>query len=61
MASSTQAPSQGGSRVLIVSPNRPVKVTVAAGRKNQFAGEDDTVATESRRRRRHCSITVASL
>ncbi|KAL4567374.1 hypothetical protein LXL04_022957 [Taraxacum kok-saghyz] len=46
----------------------PVKVTVATGeddtvarRKNQFAGEDDTVAPETRRRRRHCSDTVAVL
>ena len=36
----------------------PVKVTVAR-RKNQFAGEDDTVAPETRRRRRHCSSPVA--
>ncbi|KAL4555393.1 hypothetical protein LXL04_038011 [Taraxacum kok-saghyz] len=49
-------------------PNRRSKFTVATGeddtvarRKNQFAGEDDTVAPETRRRRRHCSDTVATL
>ncbi|KAL4571868.1 hypothetical protein LXL04_018635 [Taraxacum kok-saghyz] len=30
-------------------------------RKNQFAGEDDTVAQETRRRRRHCRSTVATM
>ncbi|KAL4562456.1 hypothetical protein LXL04_034661 [Taraxacum kok-saghyz] len=30
-------------------------------RKNQFAGEDDTVEPETRRRRRHCRSTVATL
>ncbi|KAL4561613.1 hypothetical protein LXL04_033783 [Taraxacum kok-saghyz] len=38
----------------------PVKVTVAR-RKNQFAGENDTVAPETRRRRRPYSNTVATL
>ncbi|KAL4566859.1 hypothetical protein LXL04_030985 [Taraxacum kok-saghyz] len=52
----------------LLASKSPVKVTVATGeddtvarRKNQFAGEDDTVAPETRRRRRHCSDTVATL
>ncbi|KAL4575810.1 hypothetical protein LXL04_011896 [Taraxacum kok-saghyz] len=49
----------------MLASKSPVKVYCSGDtvdrRKNQFAGEDDTVAPETCRRRRHCRSTVATL